>query len=121
MNKAKAAGTAFESWLVNHFQDLGVWSRRLPEGGSLDLGDLEVIVGDQTYFVEAKARERLNVTRELGHAVEKSGARNATMLIWKRLVQSGGKRRSPDGERIVVVMTLDMLDDLLTGNIPLDQ
>lgn len=110
------AGTAFETWLVNNFKRIGLFSRRLPEGGSLDLGDLEVVLENgMTFIVEAKTREVLNVTREIEKARVKSGDGVMTLLLWRRLVKpKQGKRRVPDGEKIVAVLGLDTLEMLLT-------
>ena len=112
MNKPKMQGTAFESWLVNRFREENLESTRFAEGGSNDLGDLWVEDTDlRVWVVEAKATERLNVTRVLGKARKKGGGR--TVLIWKRLVKTGKKVRQADGEKIVVVMTLDQFVELL--------
>ena len=115
MSKSKQQGTAFESAIVEHFRDEGLQSSRFAEGGSKDMGDLWVDDGINEYYwvVEAKATERLNVTRVLGKAIKKGGPR--TVLIWKRLVKTGKKIRQPDGEKIVVVMTLDLFTELLKG------
>ena len=112
MSKSKQQGTAFESAMVEHFRSEHFASARFAEGGSSDIGDLWV--DDEfelMWVVEAKATERLNVTRVLGKAIKKGGPR--TVLIWKRLVKTGKKIRQPDGEKIVVVMTLDMFTELL--------
>ena len=115
MSKSKQQGTAFESAMVEHFRDKGLQSSRFAEGGSNDMGDLWVDNGINEYYwvVEAKATERLNVTRVLGKAIKKGGPR--TVLIWKRLVKTGKKIRQPDGEKIVVVMSLDLFTELFKG------
>jgi hypothetical protein len=107
--RPKDRGTAFETELVREFSEMGLYSRRLPEGGANDLGDLEVVgMNGMGITVEAKAREVLNVTRELHKAREKSGQPVFTALAWKRLVKKQGKKvRQPDGERVVVVIGLD--------------
>ena len=112
MNKPKQQGTAWETWLVKHFAGEGFDAGRIAEGGMNDLGDL--MIHDQLgtpWIVEAKATERLNVTRVLGKAIEKGGPR--TVLIWKRLIKTGKKVRQADGEKIVVVLTLDLFTELL--------
>ena len=43
VNKPKIQGTRFETYIVNKAKSLGMWSRRLAEGGSKDEGDLEII------------------------------------------------------------------------------
>ena len=113
MNKPKMQGTAFESWLVKHFAGEGFDAARLAEGGSNDLGDIAILdpVGDE-WIIEAKATQALNVTRVLGKAIQKGGPR--TILIWKRLVKTDKKVRQADGEKIVVVLTLDLFTELLS-------
>jgi len=112
MGKSKAQGTRFETELVNYFTNVGFAAGRLAEGGRNDRGDILIHnrMGDQ-WVVEAKATERLNVTRVLAKAIFKGGP--STVLIWKRLVKTGKKIRQPDGEKVVVVMTLDMFTELL--------
>lgn len=86
MNKSKAQGTAFESALVSVAQDCGLRSGRLPEGGLRDVGDVWI-----------------NDVPGRGHV-------DIPIVAWKRLVDTGNGRRSPDGERSVVVMaTTDFL------------
>lgn len=114
MNKPKAQGTGWESKLVGILNGLeGVFAQRLAEGGSTDEGDIEMIdpLG-QRWVIEARARERQNVTRALAKARAKAGDEaKHTVLAWKRLVKGEGwvkgQRRVPDGEPVVVVMTLD--------------
>ncbi len=111
-NKPKQQGTAWESALVERFRGENLESARFAEGGSNDIGDLWV--DDEfelMWVVEAKATERLNVTRVLGKAIEKGGAR--TVLIWKRLIKTGKKVRQADGEKEVVIMTLDLFIELM--------
>ena len=121
MNKPKQQGTAFESALVQHFRDENLEATRFAEGGSLDLGDLWFDdAHSYMWIVEAKATERLNVTRVLAKAREKSGI-DRTVLIWKRLVKTGKKVRQADGEKVVVVMTLDMFTDLINGSAVADE
>ena len=115
VNRPKAQGTAWESWLVKRFMSIGLYSRRLPEGGSLDRGDLEIVLeNNMTFIVEAKATQTLNVTRVLNKARTKSGDGVMTVLAWKRLVKGDGARRKPDGEPIVVVMGLDTWEMLVS-------
>ena len=117
VNKPKLQGTAFESYLAKRFQSIGLFSRRIAEGGSKDLGDVEVVLGSGLAFtVEAKATQTLNVTRVLNKARIKSGHGVTTVLAWKRLVKlkDGEKRRKPDGEKMVVVMGQDTWELLLS-------
>jgi hypothetical protein len=116
VNKPKAAGTAWESWIVKHFVSRGIHAERIAEGGSLDLGDVRIVMGSgQVVIVEAKATQTLNVTRVLSKARIKSKQGRLTVLMWKRLVklQPGKQRRVPDGEPVVVVMGLDTFDMLM--------
>ena len=78
MNKPKQAGTAWESELVRRAQDAGLTAGRHAEGGSSDIAD--VWIGDPT-----------------------PEAGDITVVAWKRLTGDGA-RRTPDGERDVVVM-----------------
>ena len=108
-NPSKQQGTTFESWLVGTFRANGLNSRRLAEGGSHDLGDLEV----EDWIIEAKARSNLNLHQALHKAREKAPQRRVA-VVHKRLTRKeGNQRRTPDGEPIVVAMTLDDFVGLL--------
>ena len=61
-----------------------------------------------------KARQSLNVTRELAKAIKKSKAKY-TALVWKRLVKTNKKVRQPDGVSVVVCLDLDTFVDLVDG------
>ena len=75
------------------------------------------------FVIECKARQTLNVTRELFKAKEKANKDlpyNVTkfvILAWKRLVKSQGSNRIPDGERLVYVVDHDTMMWLLQGGI----
>jgi Holliday junction resolvase len=113
MGKNKDQGTAFETELVKTFAANGFDAGRYPEGGANDIGDVWFDDGDlYMWVVEAKATERLNVTRVLAKAKAKAEGRK-TALIWKRLVKGDGKRRVPDGEKVVVVIDLETFLELL--------
>lgn len=120
MSKPKAQGTAFETWIVKRLSTLeGVVERvwRLAEGGMHDQGDIEfwLSVTPERWVVEAKARERLNVPRELSKARLKSGVPSRTVLFWKRLtLKDGNTKRTPDGEPVVVCMGLDTFESLIS-------
>lgn len=119
MNKPKMQGTTFETWIVNRIKTLGgaVHSvRRLAEGGMHDQGDVEFTDWAlDRWVIEAKARERLNVPRELGKARSKSGVPSRTVLLWKRLtLKEGHTKRTPDGEPVVVCMGLDTFEYLIS-------
>lgn len=81
VNRPKAQGTAWESELVRRAQDHGLVAGRHAEGGSGDVAD--IWIGDPT--------------PETG---------DLTVVAWKRLT-GDGPRRTPDGERDVVVIRLD--------------
>ena len=74
MNKPKSQGTAFETWTVNWLKNTGQLNpRRLAEGGSNDEGDVRFDTHfEGVWTIECKSAERLNVTRVLSKAREKS-------------------------------------------------
>ena len=117
MSKAKQQGTKWEVELRDALRDNpGVHgAERLPEGGSRDQGDIAFSMDFTTWYVECKATQTLNVTRVLAKTREKSGDPEHTMLAWKRLtkLKEGQSRRTPDGEKVVIVMGLDTLMKLL--------
>ena len=83
MGKSKAQGTAWESALVKlAVGSYDMEAYRLAEGGSNDIADV---------WLETKLSPLYDPI---------------TVLAWKRLVQNGGKRRVPDGEPEVVVLTV---------------
>lgn len=113
-NRNKAAGTRHESWLVKQLRAAGHVAKRLPEGGSLDEGDVEADLFGVPVVLEAKARQTLNVQATLGHARAKASGR-IVIVAWRRLVPVEGKRvRQPvAGERVVASLSLADLLDLL--------
>ena len=118
MSKSKQQGTAFESWLVKWLDRIESVAepRRIAEGGSKDIGDVEWedYAGD-IWVAECKATQTLNVTRVLGKARAKSGRALTTVLAWKRLTKSeGNTNRTPDGEPVVIVMGLDTFEMLMS-------
>ena len=120
VNKPKAQGTAFETFLVKHFTKHGLESERIAEGGMADLGDVRV-EGLLTCFrkmgwvLEAKATQVLNVTRELDKARKKAGT-HPVALVWKRLVKTETERRGADGVGVVVVIDLETFTALIGGS-----
>jgi len=114
MGKSKAQGTAWETELVNRFNSEELHAERIAEGGANDIGDIRLrdVIGDE-WIIEAKATERLNVTRVLSKARAKSGTAGRAVLIWRRLVKTDKKVRQADGEKVVVVMTLDQFIELM--------
>ena len=80
MSKSKAQGTAWETEFVNRLQDAGLMADRLPEGGSHDRGD--VWIG----------------------APPDSENFSVVAVAWKRLAGKGS-RRTPDGERDVIILS----------------
>ena len=114
VNKAKKQGTNYETNIVNRLNKIENFkSQRFPEGGSKDLGDIQLFADNEEYFIEAKSRQNLNLHQSLEKAIEKSSNVN-TVLFWKKLKrQSGNKRRSSDGMPEVVSMSYDLFISLL--------
>jgi hypothetical protein len=109
MSKNKAQGTRHESWVRDQLKDLGLYARRLPEGGNYDEGDVEVLIEGVRWVVEAKATQSLNVQKTLAKARRKANVETEgtpVAVVWKRLVKVAGKqlRQPVDGERVVVVI-----------------
>ena len=48
------------------------------------MGDIQLFVDGEEYFIEAKSRQNLNLHQSLGKAIEKSSDEN-TVLFWKNL------------------------------------
>lgn len=109
MSKQKQQGTRLESQIAKV-----VNGERLAEGGANDRGDVRFYLNDVEFIVECKARQSLNVTRELAKAIKKSKAKY-TALVWKRLVKTDKKVRQPDGVSVVVCIDLDTFVDLVDG------
>ena len=85
VNKAKKQGTNYETNIVNRLNKVENFkAQRFAEGGSKDLGDIQLFVKDEEYFLEAKSRQNLNIHQSLGKAIEKSNNVN-TVLFWKKL------------------------------------
>ncbi len=82
MGKQKNQGTAWETFLVKFFKALGLGARRLAEGGSKDKGDV---------YVSGTPQDKPLIVA----------------VAWKRLVKGTGARRVADGEKEVVVITLE--------------
>ena len=85
--RPKDQGPAWETELVRRCHDAGLMAARLPEGGTLDKGD--VWVGNPPHD---------SVWAYVG-------------LAWKRLT-GAGTRRTPDGVRDGVFITTDTFIDL---------
>jgi hypothetical protein len=116
MSKAKQQGTRHESWIVNQLMSVGIISKRIAEGGSSDEGDVELLVKNQRWVLEGKARQNLNVQKTLAKARKKAGGNTPVAVIWKRLVKvKGYENRQPvEGERITVTLSWDDFVSLLT-------
>tara|TARA_B100001250_G_scaffold404903_1_gene421527 strand:+ start:1889 stop:2242 length:354 start_codon:yes stop_codon:yes gene_type:complete len=114
VNKAKKQGTNYETNIVNRLNKVENFkSQRFAEGGSKDLGDIQLYVGNEEYFIEAKSRQNLNLHQSLEKAIEKSNNVN-TVLFWKKLKRKGAnKRRTNDGMPEVVSMSYDLFIKLL--------
>ena len=73
VNKAKKQGTTYESNIVKRLnENSNMKAQRFAEGGSNDLGDIQLFVDGEEYFIEAKSRQNLNLHQSLGKAIEKS-------------------------------------------------
>tara|TARA_E500000331_G_C16949551_1_gene579880 strand:- start:312 stop:665 length:354 start_codon:yes stop_codon:yes gene_type:complete len=114
VNKAKKQGTNYETNIVNRLNKQDNFkSQRFAEGGSNDLGDVQLFVKNEEYFIEAKSRQNLNLHQSLGKAIDKSGNVN-TILFWKKLKRKGSnKRRTNDGMPEVVTMSYELFVKLL--------
>ena len=88
VNRPKNQGTSWESELVRRAQNAGLVAARHAEGGSGDVAD--IWIGDPT---------------------PRTG--DITVIAWKRLTGDGG-RRTPDGERDVVILRTDDFLDLVS-------
>lgn len=115
VNKAKKQGTTYESNIVNRLNEhINFKAQRLAEGGSLDKGDIELIIkNNRIIYIEAKSRQNLNIHQALGKAIEKSHTTN-TVLFWKKLkLKKGNTKRTVDGVPEVVTLPYDLFVDLL--------
>ncbi|MFL2648243.1 MAG: hypothetical protein EVA29_02200 [Candidatus Actinomarinales bacterium] len=114
VNKAKKQGTNYETNIVNRLNKQDNFkSQRFAEGGSNDLGDVQLFVKNEEYFIEAKSRQNLNLHQSLGKAIDKSGNVN-TILFWKKLKRkASNKRRTNDGMPEVVTMSYELFVKLL--------
>lgn len=83
VNKPKMQGTAWESELVNRAQDRGLMADRLAEGGTNDPGDVWLVDSPHSAYPDI------------------------AVVAWKRLTGDGSSRRTPDGERDVIVIATD--------------
>ena len=71
VNKAKKQGTTYETNIVNRLnKEVDFKAQRFAEGGSKDLGDIQLFVKDEEYFLEAKSRQNLNIHQSLEKAIE---------------------------------------------------
>ena len=85
--RPKDQGTRWESELVRRAQDIGILAGRLAEGGITDQGDV--------WLLDTPDSELAKVA-----------------VAWKRLTGEGS-RRTPDGERDVVILRTDDFLELL--------
>ena len=118
VNKPKIQGTAFETLTVNKLNDYGFKAKRLAEGGSKDLGDIECentflnILPYPKIILEAKHRANLNVHQTLFKSKEKAGG--DVILAWKKTKRKGNSKvRVADGERVVYIVDDDLMFKLL--------
>ena len=117
VNKAKKQGTTYESNIVSRLNQFKRFkAQRLAEGGSLDKGDIELIINNNDiYYIEAKARQNLNLHQSLDKALDKSKSEN-TIVFWKKLkLQKGNNKRTNDGIPEVVTMSYQLFVKLLNN------
>jgi len=117
VNKSKKQGTTYESNIVvrlNYYKNFK--AQRLAEGGSLDKGDIELIINNKDlFYIEAKARQNLNIHQSLDKAIKKSKSKN-TILFWKKLkLQKGHSKRTNDGVPEVVTMSYELFIKLMNN------
>jgi Holliday junction resolvase len=114
VNKAKKQGTNYETNIVNRLNQIQNFkAQRFAEGGSNDLGDVQLFINDEEFFIEAKSRQNLNLHQTLDKAINKSGDLN-TLVFWKKLKRkSNNERRTNDGVPEVVSMSYDLFVKLL--------
>jgi|SRR5690606_9618006 len=113
VNKSKAKGTAFETWVLAHLRRAlpHFVAERLPLVGNLDQGDLVIVdgVGNRSYVLEAKAVQRMDLPSHLAEA--KAEAENYAAVRGKDPLTVFGvvvlkRRRAPVGGSYVI-MDLD--------------
>jgi hypothetical protein len=116
VNKAKKQGTTYETNIVKRLNENDNFkAQRFAEGGSNDLGDIQLFVGDEEFFIEAKSRQNLNAHQSLDKAISKSGSKN-TILFWKKLKKTeGNTRRSSDGIPEIVSMSYELFIKLINN------
>ena len=114
VNKAKTQGTNYETNIVNRLNKIDNFkAQRFAEGGSNDLGDIQLFIDDEEFFIEAKSRQNLNLHQTLDKAINKSGDIN-TLVFWKKLKRkSNNERRSNDGVPEVISMSYELFVKLL--------
>jgi hypothetical protein len=114
VNKAKKQGTNYETNIVNRLNKINnLKAQRFAEGGSNDLGDIQLFVNDEEFFIEAKSRMNLNLHQTLDKALSKSGDEN-TLVFWKKLKRkTNNERRTNDGVPEVVSMSYELFIKLL--------
>tara|TARA_A100001391_G_scaffold204358_2_gene199799 strand:- start:2214 stop:2591 length:378 start_codon:yes stop_codon:yes gene_type:complete len=111
MSKQKQQGTKLETFVAKMLN-----GSRIAEGGVNDKGDVLFNWNGEDFYVECKARQSLNVTRELAKSIKKSKSQ-FTALVWKRLVKTDKSRRQPDGVPIIVCLTLDTFIEIVESKI----
>ena len=114
VNKAKKQGTNYETNIVNRLNKIDNFkAQRFAEGGSNDLGDIQLFIDDEEFFIEEKSRQNLNLHQTLDKAINKSGDIN-TLVFWKKLKRkSNNERRSNDGVPEVISMSYELFVKLL--------
>ena len=105
MSRSRKQGTALETAIVGHAEAADLYARRLAEGGSRDMGDVEIIDNlGRKWTVEAKACERLSLHQVWRKAAAKAPLDSVPVVAWKRVtLKEGNSRRSADGPTLVAV------------------
>lgn len=109
--RPKDLGTAFETWMVNQTQDVGLIAERIAEGGQYDRGDIRILT-DHEWIGECKNRTNLNIHLAVEQAVAKAGHQR-TFVVWKRMVRKKGNTNRTQPGPPIVAMPVDTFLALL--------
>ena len=113
MSKAKRAGTAFETALVNYAQDWGwMGAQRLVQHGAQDIGDIELAPG---IIIEAKATRSIDLAGAVDEAeVEANNyAEDRGMDLQDVIAVTVIKRRNHSIPEAYAVVPYDLMLNLL--------
>lgn len=109
----KAKGTRFETAIVDHMSERGIYARRLPRTGVKDVGDVELRLGDVVVTLEAKATKQIDLAQFVREA--EIEARNYADKFKHEETYGAAvvKRRMKGTGEAYVVMELDEFLDLV--------